>query len=398
MIQVKLRRNADKRLKKGHLWVFSNEIESVSGEVFPGCVATLFDQRGEQIGVGFYHPHSLIAFRVLAEAGEVIDAEFYLKKISQAYTMRQQLRAGAQAVRVVHGESDGLPGLLIDLIGKVVSIQVVSAGIEHHLDWIIEACKTVLSPEWIILRNDAGLRKLEGLPEYVRLAHGSDEIPIQTITEHGVTYQIDIQQGQKTGFYIDQHENRRTFAAFVRPGDHVLDAFCNDGGFALQAARVGAASVLGLDISEAAIERAKANATLNATSERTTFEKADLMRWLPEQAATSATRYDVINLDPPGFAKNRKTAAAALKGYQKIHESAMKLLKDGGYLATATCSHHIETQRFLDTVRDAAYRTGRQILLVHRGSQPVDHPVLLGMPETEYLRFFVFRVTHTLIR
>lgn len=392
MTTVKLRRNAEKRLRRGHLWVFSNEIDAVDGDVTAGCVARLINPQGHSLGTGFYHPHSLIAFRLVTSAEVELDTAFYEQRISRALTLRRQLRPEADALRIVHGESDGLPGLLIDRIGQVVSIQVVSAGMENHLDFIIEACRNVLDPGWIILRNDAGLRKLEGLPEYVRVVHGHEEVPVQIIREHGITYEVNILEGQKTGFYVDQHENRRTFGRYIQPGDTVLDAFCNDGGFALQAALSGATSVLGIDNSESAVERARGNAKRNQCEAQTQFERADLMKWLPEQAALGEKRFDVVNLDPPGFAKNRKTAAAALKGYQKIHEAAMRLLNDGGYLATATCSHHIDTDRFLETVGAAASRTGRQVILVHRGSQPCDHPVLLGMPETEYLRFFIFRV------
>lgn len=420
-VTVTLRPGADKRLRRGHLWVFSNEIASVSsydsvpdapkdvsGEpsspaetsaqtnavtpVSPGSVARLFDHRRQFMGVGYYHPHSLIAFRLVSSVDVDLDQSFYTIRLTEAATLRRLLRPDARAMRVVHGESDGLPGVLIDQIGDVVSIQVVSAGGERHLDYLIQACRTVLNPGWIILRNDAGLRKLEGLPEYVSVVHGSEEVPVQSVTEHGITYEIDILQGQKTGFYVDQHENRLQFRRFVKEGDRVLDAFCNDGGFALHAADAGAMSVDALDISQPALDRAVINTRNNGVADRIQFQRADLMKWLPQQAAQTPGIYDVVNLDPPGFAKNRKTAAAALKGYQKLHEAALRLLKPGGFMATATCSHHIETQRFLETVTEAARRTGTRVTMVWRGSQPSDHPVLPAMPETEYLRFFVFQV------
>lgn len=394
ILTVKLRPGADKRLRRGHLWVFSNEIAEVDGdaEIIPGAVARLLDYRGQFLGTGYYHPHSLIAFRLVSTRDEDLNQDFYTNRIAAATNLRRHLRPGAQAMRVVHGESDGLPGVLIDQIGRVVSIQVVSAGGENHLDYLIEAAMAILQPDWIILRNDAGLRKLEGLPEYVKIVHGSQEVPVQSITEHGITYEVDILQGQKTGFYVDQHENRLQFRRFVKSGDRVLDAFCNDGGFALHAAQAGAGNVLAVDISQPALDRAVVNARNNNLSKQIAFERADLMKWLPQHATDQAGSYDVVNLDPPGFAKNRKTAAAALKGYQKLHEAALRLLKPGGFLATATCSHHIETQRFIETVTEAARRTGTRVTMVWRGSQPTDHPVLPAMPETEYLRFFVFQV------
>ena len=439
-ITVKLRPGADKRLRRGHLWVFSNEIaevlrptatakhdasdesdvpsinriavesQSSKGEnppsetgkhpskststdgVNPGSVARLFDNRNQFMGTGYYHPHSLIAFRLVTSKDIDLNQDFYTERIKEAIDLRRQLRPDAQAMRVVHGESDGLPGVLIDQIGQVVSVQIVSAGAENHLDFIVEACRMVLQPEWIILRNDAGMRKLEGLSEYVKVVHGGEQVPVQTITEHGITYEVDILQGQKTGFYVDQHENRLQFRRFVKSGDRVLDAFCNDGGFALHAAVAGADSVKALDISQPALDRAEINAQNNGLSEKIHFERADLMKWLPQQASQEPGSYDVVNLDPPSFAKNRKTAAAALKGYQKLHEAALRLLKPGGFMATATCSHHIDTQRFIETVTEAARRTGTRVTMVWRGSQPSDHPVLPAMPETEYLRFFVFQV------
>jgi 23S rRNA (cytosine1962-C5)-methyltransferase len=389
MVTIKLRKHHDKRLRRGHLWVFSNEIEHVEGDAEPGVLCRVEDAFGKFVGTGFYNPSSLIAVRLLGEEEIIADQAFFEQRIGRAVALRRQWRSDATALRLVHGESDGLPGLLVDRIGEVVSVQVVSAGMEARLDDIIQAIKQIVSPAYILLRNDLGLRDLEGLPRYEKVAHGGPEVPVQEITEHGVRYRVDVLHGQKTGFFIDQHENRKTFRSCVGEGDRVLDAFCNDGGFAFQAVLAGAGEVLGVDISESALERAAENARLNQMTDRVAFLKADLMKWLPQQAETE--RFNVINLDPPGFAKNRKTASAALKGYQKIHEAALRMLESGGYMATSTCSHHIDTQRFVETVTDAARRTGRKVVMVHRGSQPADHPVLPAMPETEYLRFFIFR-------
>lgn len=392
MTTIRLKKHHDKRLHRGHHWVFSNEIATIEGDATPGDVCRVFDAFGKSLGTGYYHPNSLIAFRLLSRNEVEIDSDFYLNRVQTAVNSRNQLRPGAQALRLVHGESDGLPGLVADYIGNVLSIQVISVGIENHLNWVVDAFNAVLNPEYIVLRNDSGLRNLEGLPQYVRVEKGAEPIPVQTITEHGIQYEIDVQEGQKTGFYVDQHENRLQFRRFVKSGDHVLDAFCNDGGFALHAASAGAESVLGIDISQPALDRARHNSKLNNVEDVIEFERADLMKRLPEMASQPDRLYDVINLDPPGFAKNRKTAAAALKGYQKLHEAALRLVKNEGFIATATCSHHIETARFVETMTEAARRTGKSVVLIHRGSQPVDHPVLPTMPETEYLRFFVYQV------
>lgn len=392
MNKVTLKFHRDKRIRSGHLWVFSNEIYTVDGTPESGEVVEAYTSDGDAVGVGYYNPHSLIAFRLLSDKIEVIDAAFYLKKIEKAVALRNRFRPGATAVRIVHAESDGLSGLTVDRIGDVLSVQIVSAGAERQQDYIIAALKKVLSPKFIVLRNDSGLRTLEGLPNYTKVVHGESPIPLQDIEEHGIRYEVNVEEGQKTGFYIDQHENRRVFKASIAKGDRVLDAFCNEGGFALNAAAAGAKEVLAIDNSESALKRAAENAKRNNSDGQIVFQKADLMKWMPENA--DKLTFDVINLDPPSFAKNRKTAVPALKGYQKLHEAALKMLTDGGFLATATCSHHIETNRFVDTVTDAARRVGRRVTLIHRGSQPADHPILPAMPETEYLRFFIFQVHH----
>lgn len=387
---VTLKRHNDKRVKNGHLWVFSNEIYTIDGAPEAGEVVRVLDGNRNLLGVGYYNPNSLIAVRMLQSHEAPIDMEFYRNRIAVALELRQRFYPVAEAVRLVHGESDGLPGLLIDKIGEAVSIQIVSAGAEKHRSFILEAVRELVSPAYIIFRNDSGLRNLEGLEQSVEVALGADPLPPITFSEHGISYTTDVQHGQKTGFFIDQHENRLMFRRCVKAGDRVLDAFCNEGGFALNALAAGASEVVAADISEPALDHARQNAAQNGWADKITFIRTDLMKWLPDQAESET--FDVVNLDPPGFAKNRKSAGAALRGYQKIHEAAMRMTKNGGFLATSTCSHHIDTDRFLDTVTMAAQRTGHRVMMVHRGSQPADHPVLPSMPETEYLRFFIFKV------
>lgn len=390
MKSITLKKHHDHRITRGHCWVFSNEIFSVTGSPAHGEVIEAYDSREAFIGVGYYNANSLIAFRLISRQKETVDADFYRRKVQLAVDHRNRFNKGYEAVRLIHSESDGLPGVTVDKIGNVVSIQIVSAGAEAHTDHIIDAVKAVINPDYIVLKNESGLRNFEGLPLFTKVVHGDERIPPVQFTEHGISYEANVIDGQKTGFYVDQHENRLAFRRCIGEGTRVLDAFCNEGGFALNAAKAGAGYVLAIDDSESALQRAVQNAGRNGFSDIIEFQKADLMKWLPEMAGT--LKFDVINLDPPGFAKNKKSAGAALKGYRKIHEAALKMLEPGGYMATATCSHHIETDRFVETVINAAARLSKRVILVYRGSQPPDHPVLPGMPETEYLRFFIFRL------
>jgi 23S rRNA (cytosine1962-C5)-methyltransferase len=389
MNHIQLHPKRDRRLATGHKWIFSNEIAEIKGKPEAGEVVQVRRTDGHHIGYAYYHPHSLIAGRILTYERVVPEASFYTDRIRTALDLRTRRYPDANAYRVVHSEADGLPGLVIDKFDSAVVIQIVCTGAERHLDWIVAAIEEHLDPETILLKNDSGLRLLEGLPQYVKIIKGKEQPDPIDIREVDVTYRVNLLDGQKTGFYLDQRENRWAFRQFIRPGDRVLDAFCNDGGFALHAAKAGAADILAIDSSKPALERAKANMEINGLS-GIRFEAHDLMEWLPKQAGGEL--YDVVNLDPPGFAKNKKLAGAALKGYAKLHEAALRLLKPGGILCTATCSHHIEADRFFDTVLMAAGEQGREVQLLHRGGQPADHPVLPSMPETQYLDVFIVRV------
>lgn len=390
MHSITLKKHHDKRLKNGHGWVFSNEIFQIDGQPEPGEVIEVRDSHQNFLGVGYYNPNSLIAFRLLSRSRVDIDASFYAFRINQAVKHRSVFCAGAEAYRVVHAESDGLPGVTIDRLGNIVSIQIVCAGADKHTDFIVDAVRNSIHPEMIVLKNESGLRNFEGLPLFTKIVHGASSHSLTTFKEHQLVYEADVVDGQKTGFYVDQRENRLAFRRCISAGDHVLDAFCNEGGFALNAAAAGAGRVLAIDNSDSALDRARQNAIRNDLGHLIEFQKHDLMQWLPEHA--NSLKFDVINLDPPSFAKNRKSAGSALRGYYKIHLAALKMLNSGGYLSTATCSHHIETERFMHTVNEAALKLGKELVLVYKGNQPPDHPVHPFMPETEYLRFFVYRL------
>lgn len=390
MHSIFLAKHRDKRLRAGHPWVFSNEITQIDGNPGIGDLVRVCRMDGAFLGVGFYHPHSLIAVRLLTRREQPIDRNFFRNRLIQSIRSRRMVYPDADALRLVHSESDGLPGLIVDLYNKAVSIQVNSAGMERQLDMIAGIIDELLQPDAIVLRNDSGLRNLEGLSVDRRVWSGDPEAVRQQIHEDGVIYEMDALNGQKTGFYLDQRENRFAFARFVNEGDHVFDAFCNEGGFAIHAAKAGAGRVVAADQSADVLERAAVNAKLNGVDSKIVFRQADLMKELGSILAENT--FDAINLDPPNFTRSKKNVGTARQAYRRLHQAAIEHLKPGGILATASCSHHITEQTFLESVHLAAERCGKVLKIVYRGSHPVDHPVLLGMPETEYLKFFVFQV------
>lgn len=390
MKSLLLKIKSGKRFKQGHPWVFSNELEKPLDRPDAGEIVALRQQDGSLLAYGFYHPHSLIAFRALTGNDQEPDKDFFSKLLDQSIALRNKVYPQLNARRLVHSESDGLPGLIVDQFDDVLSVQVNSAGMENILELMLNLLSEKLSPAAIVTRNDSALRKLEGLPQYTAVWK-SDATDIKArITENGIKYEVDVIHGQKTGFFIDQRENRYAFRRFIEDGDRVLDAFCNDGGFALNALIAGASHVDAVDISDSALVRAEINAGINGLSENISFNKADVMRWLP--GLVPEQLYDVVNVDPPAFASNRKSIPVARKAYRKLHGSAMQVLKAGGILSTSCCSHHISEEDFLDSIQQAAIRNGRQCQMLFRGGPPADHPVLLSMPESGYLKFHVFRV------
>ncbi len=385
--QIVLKKNEERRIVAGHPWVFSNEIRETKGDPSIGDIVELRTAGGLLLGIGFYNPHSLIAFRLLSQSVEEIDAGFFRKRIEQALALREPLVDESSACRIVHGEGDFLPGLVVDRFNDLLVVQTYSYGMDLRLPVVAEVLQSLLHPSAIIERNESPLRLLEHLPQRKGVLSGSETRTV--IHEHGLRYAVDVLEGQKTGFFIDQKDNRAAMRRFSR-GAKVLDCFCNDGGFALNAAAGGATAVLGVDSSRSAIERAVANAHLNdATTVR--FQEADVFEKLKSLAA-EAEEFDVIVLDPPSFTKNRKTVPAARKGYKELHMGAFRLLRRGGTLLTASCSHHIESEAFLETVDRAARASARKLqLLEWRGASP-DHPTLPAVPETRYLKFGIFRV------
>ncbi len=381
-----------RRIQKGHLWVFSNELETVPHDIAAGETVQLHTHDRKLIGAGFFNPNSLISFRLLTKGEELPDREFFRKKLQEALTLRQKVYQldDTNAWRLVHGESDGMPGLIIDRFGKGLVIQAFSAGMDLHLPMISELLQELLEPEVIVVRNESALRELEGLPLNKAVIHGTKTQARQTIHDAGISFEVDLFAGQKTGFFLDQRENRRIIRKFSK-GARVLDVFTNDGGFGLNALAAGAGSAILVDASEDALKRAEHNAKLNGYDNFSLI--ADDAFNILQQMIDAKESFDLVILDPPSFTKSRKNVPGALKAYRKLNQMGLQLVKKGGFLATASCSHHVAEEDFLQSIHQASLLANCQLRMIYRNSQPFDHPVLLSMPETAYLKFACFYVT-----
>jgi len=390
MTKISLNKNEDRRIKSGHPWVFSNEIREVSGERTAGIAAELYDASGGLIGVGHYNPNSLIAFRLVSRQREDIDSvEFFEQRIAAAIAHRKALYPAMDTYRVVYGESDFLPGLVVDKYADCLSLQLLSAGMDCRREQIVEALRRVLAPAGIIARNDVGVRSLEGLGEKIELLWG--EIP-ETVAmeENGLRFTVNLKEGQKTGGFLDQKQNHLLLNG-ICDGKSVLDCFCYTGSWAIHAASFGAKSALGIDISARAVVQAAGNARLNKLLDRVRFEECDAFERL-RSLHQEGQRFDVIVMDPPAFVKSRKNIAEATKGYLTVNRRALELLQPGGYLITCSCSYHMGREAFRDMLIQAARLAKREVRLVQTCSQAPDHPVLLSFPESEYLKCFVLQV------
>lgn len=393
METVVLKAKEDKRIKKGHLWVFSNEIEQKPESAQAGDLVRLLNRQGESLGVGFYHPHSLISVRLLAiptlEGGqEELDRQFFINRMRRAAELRERLFAGEDCYRLIHGESDFLPGLVVDRFADQFTVQTLTTGMENRLDLICDGLEALFHPSTIIERNDTLLRRYEELPERVSVLRGNEPEPV-VIQENGIRYRIDLLRGQKTGFFLDQKMNRRAAARYCS-GQRVLDCFCNVGGFALNALKAGAASAVAVDASIASLEQARHNAQLNDFTS-VEFVESDVFDFL-ERELRRREHYDVVILDPPSFTRSKKNVPAAKRAYRRINELACRILKSGGILVTASCSFHVFEEVFYEIVQESALRAGRTIRLLERRYQAPDHPILPAMPETKYLKLGIFQV------
>ena len=388
MEKISLRKEVAGRVIQGHPWVYRNEIEAPAAFP-PGELVELTDAKGRFIAVGYCNPKSVISVRVLSRVKEKIDEDFFRKRISSAQGFRMKFFSGEEAYRVVYSEADLLPGLIVDRYGDHVVVQILTAGMDRQADAIVKAVDAVLSPRSMIARNDASSRAIEGLPVEKKILTGEMETPV-VISKNGLEFELDLLEGQKTGFFLDQSENYRVLKGLVEGGE-VLDAFCYTGGWSMHAAQFGAKEVTGIDQSEGAIERARRIAVRNRFESRCRFEVANVFDILPAYEAEGRS-YDCVILDPPSFVKRRKEVENAVRGYKEINLRAMKLLRPGGFLISCSCSYHLSQGRFREILIEAAGDAKRTLRLLSFQPQAKDHPVLMTLPETEYLKCAVLQV------
>lgn len=388
MTRLTLRRGHDRRVRGGHPWVFSNEIASLDGGVEPGAAVEIVAADGQRLGVGYYNPHSLIAARILTRHAESIDTpEFFLASLQKALEYRRQVSGSLDTLRLVHGEADGLPGLVVDRYNDVLSLQFLTAGMEKRREAVVQALRELLAPRAIVARNDSASRELEGLPRQIELLYGEVPEPVSA-TINGLRFAVEVMAGQKTGLFLDQRENCRHLEGLV-PGREVLDLFCYAGAWSLHAAKYGAAKVTGVDVSATAIGQAQENARLNGFDGNCRFVAADVFDFLREHRGR---RYGVVILDPPAFIKSRKHLEEGKKGYLTVNRRAMEMVAPGGFLVTCSCSHHLDRATFLTLITQAAQQARRSVRLVEMRGQAADHPILPACPETDYLKCFIIFV------
>ena len=371
------------RLRTGHPWIFRSDIRDADGD--RAGLARLVDERGKGLGTALYSPASEIRTRWLAPEGITVDGAWWQAMVAAALERRRGIADGAY--RVVHAEGDGLPSLIVDRYGDCVVAQLLSAGLEAVRDDVIAAIRRVLSPAGVLLRNDAAVRERERLPREVTLAFGAVPQEIAVEEAPGVRWVATPWTGQKTGGFLDQRENRRAVGALA--GGRCLDAFAYHGGFALHLARGGAREVVAVEISTDAADRLRRNAALNGAGAIGVVE-ANAFDWLKD-AAAAGERFDVVVLDPPAFARDRHSLGRALAGYKEVNLRAMQLLAPGGLLFTASCSHHVHRGDFFSMLADAAVDSGRRLQLLDIRGAAADHPEIVTIPETGYLKAALLR-------
>ena len=381
MFKIHLKRT--KRLHRGHLWIFSNELSEDLKQYRPGSVVEVYDLNEQFIGMGYINPNSLIAVRLLTREKRGIDRDFLRQGICDAIRLRERLLGERDACRVIYSEGDYLPGLIADRYGDFLVIQFLTYGMEAMKDIIIELLDELLKPETIIIRNENQVRTLEGLPLYKEIVKGSIET-FPVIREGGVLFEIDPYEGQKTGFFLDQRDSRICLKNYIQ-GGRGLDLFSYNGGWSMHLASAGA-EITSVDSSEKAVARARRNACLNNLNSRINFAVEDVFDFLEKERCKGEKQYDFIVLDPPAFVKSAARLKEAMKAYREINERSMRLIKPGGILASSSCSYHMHKDLFVDALNTAARNAGRSLRLIEMRSQSPDHPVLLSMPETEYLK------------
>jgi 23S rRNA (cytosine1962-C5)-methyltransferase len=384
------------RLVAGHPWLYHGSISRMTQPAADGDVVQVKDHRQRLLGIGFYNSKSKINVRLLAPERIEIDRQFFFNRISAALAFRRKHMPGATSFRVVNAESDFLSGLIVDKYEDVLVVQTSALGMDQRKAVILDVLQELLKPRAILERNDVASRKFEGLPEANGLVRGElQEGPLE-IKLNGLSFQVDLREGHKTGLYLDQQTNYDLVSRFAGNG-RVLDCFSFLGGFGLHAARAGAGSVRMLDQSADAIKLAQGNAERNGLSNTCAFECVNVFDWLKANTTAAPNEkiipsWDLIILDPPSFTRNRASVPDALRGYKEIHLRALKLLKPGGVLASFCCSHHVDAGLFLDTLLSAAFDAHKVLRRIATYAQAPDHPVIPMIPETEYLKGFAFEL------
>ena len=395
-VQIEISKKAESSLNEGHPWIYDGELKNIKGKPKNGDLVDIVSFKGKYLGTGFYNDNSKIKIRVISKnANDKFDSAFFERRIKYAWDYRKTVMGDdLNCCRVIFGEADTFPGLTVDKFSDILVTQTLSLGIEQRKDIIFPLLLKVLNDDGqdikaVYERNDVGIRKLEGLEENKGFYIGSSEKTSTVITENGIKYNVNYENGQKTGFFLDQKYNRLAVSKIAK-GRRVLDCFTHTGSFALNAVKGGAESVCAVDISEDAVEMARKNAALNGFENKMTFKAANVFDLLPNIPASE--KYDFIILDPPAFTKSRSTVDSAIRGYKEINLRAMKLLPRGGYLATCSCSHFMKDELFRDMLKSAASDAGVSLRQIEARQQAPDHPILWNVPETDYLKFYIFQI------
>ena len=389
-------------VEQGHPWIYDAEVISSEGEAENGALVDAVSEKGKYLGTGFLSLNSKIRIRLISRnANDKFDETFWRRRIKYAWDYRKTVMGGdTGCCRVIFGEADTFPGLTVDRFSDILVTQTLSVGIEKIKPMLFPLIVEVLRADGqeisgIFERNDVKIRELEGLEQnkgwFELVGEARPESTVTEICENGIYYSVDVENGQKTGFFLDQKYNRLAVARLAK-GRRVLDCFTHTGSFALNAAMGGAEHVTAVDVSESAIEMAKKNAERNGLSDRMDFIAANVFDLLPEMEAKGKAPYDFIILDPPAFTKSRKTVHSAEKGYKEINLRALKLLPRGGYFATASCSHFMPSELFVKMLRSAALDAGVELRQIEARQQAPDHPILWNVPETDYLKFYIFQI------
>lgn len=391
---VKIIKGQGRTLKAGGMWVYDNEIDSIQGDFENGDIVLVEDFDGFFLGKGFINTNSKITVRILTRNKEqVIDRSFFEMRVRNAWKYRKDT-VDISSCRLIFGEADFLPGLVIDKFSDVLVVESLALGIDKFKEMIVDLFKEVLKEDGVTIRgvyerSDAKVRTNEGM-ERIKGFIGEEFDTKVEIVENDIKYMVDVEEGQKTGFFLDQKYNRQAIRSLCKDAD-VLDCFTHTGSFALNAGAAGAKSVLGVDASELGVKQARENAILNGLENTVHFECADVFDLLPA-LEQKGEKFDVVILDPPAFTKSRNSVKNAVKGYKEINLRGMKLVKDGGYLATCSCSHFMTPELFTDTIKQAARNVHKRLRQVEYRTQAADHPILWAADESYYLKFYIFQV------